>query len=226
MILTREQITRLHAGETLDHTEPLRPSHAQTLTDGRKVWIAPWSIGRDYAIQRQPDEGKQLGKAVCRAHVIALWLDERNHVWRLQLTVARVREEPARLLTPAGKPPHLAKPPKTKQPEDEHTPAAHGYTDRPDRAMPGEPEAIPEDVQHRFTKQARMTDEQRRLAETSERLRGEQLSLDERITRIEQVARENGLDVSSDLKVAYAARDRCARRLDAIEQRIHDQRAA
>lgn len=225
MILTRENIARLHAGETLAHTEPLRDSHAQTLIDGRKVWIAPWSIGRDYAVQREPDEGKRIGKAVCRANVLSLWLDERNHVWRLQLSVARVREEPARLLTPASRPPHLPK----RRPgdaRDEHTPPAHGYTDRHDRAMRHEPEAVSEDVQHRFTKQADATHQQRRLVEDATRLRGEQLGLDERITLIEQVAREKGLDVSSDLKVAYAARDRCARRLDAIEQRIHDQRAA
>lgn len=203
IILTREQLSILHSNQPLELHKPLKAKHVQILESGQHIWRCPYHAGQNIPIFRQPDTKGPIGPHACRATIETV--EMRDDHWVLQLRIHRTRQEAARLL--ARRSDAL-------------------YTSDPHQALPHEPEAIDQDTQHRYSTQGRHTHAQRRLLQDAEHLRGQVHNLDDRITRIEQLAHQRGLDVTSDLRVVYNARDRAARRLDAIEQKIHNQRAA
>jgi hypothetical protein len=88
-----------------------------------------------------------------------------------------------------------------------HRHSAHGYTDDPARAMFGEPEAVPADVQAQITAAARRSEHDAMVAGWLERRAAIEREIDwlysQRLRR----------DVSSSLRALH-------RQLDRIEQRI------
>lgn len=139
MILTKEQIGRLHANETVLHTEPIRPSHQQQLADGRVLQRCPWTPGRVYSIQIA------VGKpAACRAEVLEAGVD--GEVWTAWLRIIRTREQAPRFLAQRSQ---------------------HGYTQHRHRALDGV-EAVDPDVQERISKIARDVEQVRRAEQHAE----------------------------------------------------------
>lgn len=140
MILDRERIGRLHAGETVMHTTPIRPHHEQQLTDGTPMRRCPWTPGRVYSVQ------VAVGKpAACRVEVLEAGVD--GDTWTAQLRIIRTREQPPRLLAKRSQ---------------------YGYTTRTEQAMTDEPEVIDEDAQHRISNRAREIDAVRRAEHLAE----------------------------------------------------------
>lgn len=195
MIVTREQLDALFAGDVVEHTEPVRPSHRRELDNGVPIVVRPYSKTRSYAAQLAA--GKT---ASCRVHVLACVHDAPHGVWRLHLKMEKVRQEPARLLKRG-----LV----TQVPHDPAHPRSRGYTDRPSEALSGEPEAIDAETQDRYSREA--VDRHRAFKDTVEdRPLEEQLAYE--LRRAEAV----GVDATHS-RAAIQRRIRALRRL--IDQR-------
>jgi hypothetical protein len=198
MILEPAQIAALHAGELVDHTINVTKSHRRLLDNGEEIVVRPFTHTKTYAAQiKKPGEPP---KTSCRMHVVSCVHDVPGKCWKLHLRIARVQQEPPRLLK-AG----LVV--KTNLPE-EHA-RARGYTDRPSEALSREPEAIPAEVQEKYSKERREAHEEF-LATLDERPAMEQLAFALRL------AEEEGVDPAH---VHSQMRRRAKSLLRQIEQR-------
>jgi hypothetical protein len=99
-----------------------------------------------------------------------------------------------------------------------HRQSERGYTTTPRDAVPDEPEAVDAATQTRITAEARRRDTMRR-GWLDQHLLDERASLEQRLDRARELARQRGIDVRQDVRIIE-------RRIAAIERKATRQDAA